>query len=83
MTEVQNGVVKRDENARHNLPLNNYARAGLAFVELDLKWSPEAFYGRCKNLDAQLNIMISMVWMVEPGGIEPPTSCMPCKRSTN
>jgi hypothetical protein len=21
--------------------------------------------------------------MVEPGGIEPPTSCMPCKRSTN
>ena len=21
--------------------------------------------------------------MVEPGGIEPPTSCMPCKRSPN
>ncbi len=23
------------------------------------------------------------VFMVEPGGIEPPTFCMPCKRSTN
>jgi hypothetical protein len=40
MKEPKNGVVKRDENARHNLPLNSYAGTGLAFVELDLKWSP-------------------------------------------
>jgi hypothetical protein len=28
-------------------------------------------------------VLILFRKMVEPGGVEPPTSCMPCKRSTN
>jgi hypothetical protein len=52
--------------------------------------TPDCAPEMCTNDDAQVadferehENAQDFRWMVEPGGIEPPTSCMPCKRSTN
>ena len=58
-------------------------RAPLCAREIMLSRVRQVNHGRgmtCAPLSAAPGVS-TLDWMVEPGGIEPPTSCMPCKRS--